>query len=134
MWNTFWNFLWSTIVIFAFIAYLIILFNILTDLFWRDRETNGFVKAVWVVFLVVFPYLTALVYLIARGKGMAERALEHAAAAKRQTDEYIREVATRSPAQEIGDAKALLDQGVITAAEFDTLKAAALSAGATGVR
>ena len=74
MWDTFWHFLWSTIVIFAFIAYLMILFNILTDLFWRDHQTSGWIKAVWVIFLILFPYLTAIVYLIARGNGMAERA------------------------------------------------------------
>lgn len=92
MWSTFWNFLWTTIVIFAFVAYLIILFNILTDLFWRDRETAGIVKAIWVVFLVVLPYLTALIYLIARGKGMGERAVVQAASTKREADDYIREL------------------------------------------
>lgn len=126
MWSTFWNFLWTTIVIFAFVAYLIILFNILTDLFWRDRETSGFVKAIWVVFLVVLPYLTALIYLIARGKGMGERAVAQAASTKREADDYIREMAGRSPAQDIADAKQLLDQGIVTRDEFDQLKAAAL--------
>jgi len=127
MWDSFWHFLWSTIVIFAFIAYLMILFNILTDLFWRDHQTKGIVKAVWVVFLIVFPYLTALVYLIARGDGMAVRAREAAAQAKKQTDDYIRQAAGRSPAEEIAHAKELLDAGTITQAEFDGLKAKALS-------
>ena len=126
VWSTFWNFLWTTIVIFAFIAYLIILFNILTDLFWRDRETSGLVKAIWVVFLVALPYLTALIYLIARGKGMGERAVAQAASTKREADEYIREVAGRSPAQEIRDARNLLAEDVITRDEFDRLKAAVL--------
>lgn len=126
MWQSFWSFLWSTIVIFAFIAYLIILFQILTDLFWRDHQTKGIVKAVWVVFLIVFPYLTAIVYLIARGEGMALRAREAAAAAKQQTDDYIKHAAGRSPAQEIAHAKELLDAGTISQAEFDSLKAKAL--------
>lgn len=117
---------WYSIVVFAFIAYLIILFNILADLFWRDHQTSGWVKAVWVFFLIVLPYLTALVYLIARGGGMAERARAAAIAAKSEADAYIREAAGRSPAQEIADAKALLDSGGITPAEFDTLKAKAL--------
>jgi hypothetical protein len=82
---------------------------------------------VWVVFLIVFPWLTALVYLIARGKGMSERAQAAALAAKQDTDAYIREAAGRSPAQEIADAKALLDSGTISQAEFDGLKAKALS-------
>lgn len=127
MWDSFWEFLWSMIVIFAFIAYLIILFNILVDLFWRDHKTSGWVKAIWVIFLIVLPYLTALVYLIARGEGMAIRAREAAASAKKETDAYIREAAGRSPAQEIADAKALLDSGTITQQEFDSLKAKALN-------
>ena len=126
MWDTFWHFLWSTIVIFAFIAYLMILFNILVDLFWRDHKTSGWIKAVWVIFLIVVPYLTALVYLIVRGTGMAERAREQALQAKKETDDYIRTAAGRSPAQEIADAKALLDGGAISRAEFDALKVRAL--------
>jgi len=106
-WDSFWDYLWSAVVIFAFIAYLMILFNILADLFWRDHKTSGWIKAVWVLFLIVFPYVTALIYLIARGKGMAERAQQQAQHAKQQTDDYIKHAAGRSPAQEIADAKAL---------------------------
>ncbi|CAN5502339.1 SHOCT domain-containing protein [soil metagenome] len=127
MWDSFWDYFWSLIVIFAFIAYLMILFNILTDLFWRDHKTSGVVKAVWVFFLIVFPYLTALVYLVARGQGMTERAKEAAANARQQTDDYIKTAAGRSPAQEIADAKALLEAGTISAGEFEALKAKALS-------
>lgn len=126
MWDSFWDYFWSLLVIFAFIAYLLILFNILVDLFWRDHKTSGWVKAIWVIFLIALPYLTALVYLIARGKGMAERAREQALEAKQQTDEYIRQAAGRSPAQEIADAKALLDSGSIDRGEFESLKAKAL--------
>ena len=126
-WGSTWDFLWHFLIIFAWIAYLLVLFQILTDLFWRDHKTSGWVKAVWVVFLIVFPWLTALVYLIARGKGMSERAQAAALAAKQDTDAYIREAAGRSPAQEIADAKELLDAGTISQAEFDGLKAKALS-------
>ncbi|CDP87881.1 MULTISPECIES: SHOCT domain-containing protein [Mycolicibacterium] len=126
-WGPTWDFLWHFLIIFAWIAYLLVLFQILTDLFWRDHKTSGWVKAVWVVFLIVFPWLTALIYLIARGKGMSERAQAAALAAKKETDDYIRQAAGRSPAQEIADAKALLDAGTITQAEFDGLKAKALS-------
>lgn len=126
MWHTFWDFLWTAIVVFAFIAYLLILFNIIVDLFWRDHKTSGWAKAAWLIFLIVFPYLTALVYLIARGEGMAIRAREAATTAKREGDAYIREVAGRSPTQEIAHAKELLDAGTITQAEFDSLKAKAL--------
>jgi hypothetical protein len=127
MWDSFWDFLWTGVVIFAFIAYLMILFNILADLFWRDHKTSGLVKAIWVIFLIVLPYLTAFVYLILRGKGMAERAREQAQQAKQQTDDYIRDAAGRSPAQEIADAKVLLDAGTISETEFAALKAKALS-------
>lgn len=96
-WDSFWGLIWYSLVIFAFIAYLIILFNIIVDLFWRDHKTSGWVKAIWVIFLIVFPYLTALVYLIARGKGMAERARESALSAQQQADDYIRQAAGRSP-------------------------------------
>ena len=127
MWDSFWDYLWSAVVIFAFIAYLMILFNILADLFWRDHKTSGLVKAIWVIFLIAIPYLTALVYLIVRGKGMAERARDQAVQAKAQTDEYIKQAAGRSPAQEIADAKVLLEAGTITPAEFEALKARALA-------
>lgn len=127
MWDSFWDFFWSLIVVFAFIAYLMILFNILTDLFWRDHKTSGWLKAVWVFFLIVFPYVTALVYLIARGQGMTERAKEAAANARQHTEDYIKQAAGRSPAQEIADAKALLEAGTISASEFESLKAKALT-------
>jgi hypothetical protein len=126
-WGSSWDFLWHFLIIFAWIAYLLVLFQILGDLFWRDHKTSGWVKAIWVVFLILLPWLTAVVYLIARGPGMAERAREAAAAAKSETDSYIREAAGRSPAEEISDAKALLDAGTISQAEFDALKAKALS-------
>ena len=125
-WGSTWDFLWHFLIIFAWIAYLLVLFQILTDLFWRDHKTSGWVKAVWVVFLLLLPWLTAVIYLIARGEGMTERAREAAEAAKKQTDDYIKQAAGRSPAQEIADAKGLLDAGAISQAEFDSLKAKAL--------
>lgn len=106
--------------------YLMILFTIIVDLFSRDDRTSGWAKAIWVIFLILVPYLTALVYLIVRGQGMAVRAREAAVAAKKDTDSYIREAAGRSRAQEIADANTLLESGTITAAEFESLKALAL--------
>jgi hypothetical protein len=126
-WGSSWDFLWHFLVIFAWIAYLLVLFQILTDLFWRDHTTSGFAKAIWVIALFVFPWLAALIYLVARGKGMAERARAAAQAAKQQTDDYIKQAAGRSPAQEIADAKSLLEAGAINQAEFDALKAKALT-------
>ena len=127
MWDTFWHFLWSMIVIFAFVAYLVILFNILVDLFWRDQETSGLAKAIWVVFLIVLPYLTAFVYLIARGRGMTERAGAALREQQAAADHYIRTVAGTSPAQEIATAQELLTAGAITPDEFARLKAQALA-------
>jgi hypothetical protein len=126
-WGSTWDFLWHFLIIFAWIAYLLVLFQILTDLFWRDHKTSGWIKAVWVIFLIVFPWLTALVYLIARGQGMSERARAAAAEAKQQTDDYIRHAAGRSPAEEIAHAKELLDAGTISQSEYDSLKAKALA-------
>ncbi|HEY5784628.1 MAG TPA: PLDc N-terminal domain-containing protein [Microlunatus sp.] len=124
--NSFLDFLWLIIVSFAFVAYLIVLFQIVTDLF-RDKGQKGWHKAVWIIFLIVFPLITAVVYLIARGGGMAQRQAEYVQQVKSDSDKYIREVAGRSPAQEIADAKALLDSGSISAADFEKIKAKALA-------
>lgn len=126
MWDSFWDFIWYTLVIFAFVAYLMILFTILTDLF-RDRELSGWWKAVWVVALVFVPFLSALVYLIARGSGMHSRALDAQRQLQQQTDDYIRSVGPKSSAEQIADAKALLDSGAIDDNEFSALKAKALA-------
>ncbi|AWK71761.1 hypothetical protein CBI38_09295 [Rhodococcus oxybenzonivorans] len=125
MMDSFWDLLWYTLVVFAFVAYLMILFQILGDLF-RDRAMSGFTKTLWIIFLIVLPYITAFVYLIARGRGIAERQLEAHNSARQATDRYIREVAGKSAADQIADAKALLDAGTINQAEYDTLKAKAL--------
>ena len=125
MWNNFWNVIWLIFWAFAFVAYLFALFAIIGDLF-RDRKLNGWWKALWIIFLIFLPFLTALVYLIARGRGMAERQARDVQQAQAQADDYIRTVASASPADDIAKAKQLLDQGVITAGEFDALKAKAL--------
>ena len=121
-----WDFLWSTFLIFAFVAYLIILFSICADLF-RDRGLAGGYKALWIIFLIVLPYLAAFIYLIARGRGMAERQAEADARKRQEVGAYVRDLAGSSSASEIAQAKALLDSGTITAEEFSTLKARALA-------
>ncbi|MEP9391996.1 SHOCT domain-containing protein [Gordonia sp. VNK1] len=126
MWNSFWDFIWGMVVIFAFVAYLLVLFYILSDLF-RDRKLSGWFKAIWIIFLIVIPYLTALVYLIARGRGMTERTIAAQQQVQQQTDDYIRNVAGKSSTEQIADAKALLDSGTITPQEFEALKAKALA-------
>ena len=123
---SFWDVVWFIFISFAFVAYLMVMFSILTDLF-RDPDTSGWAKAVWVITLIFLPLLTSLVYLIARGRGMTERSLKSAEAMKRQQDAYIRETAGKaSPVDQIAKAQAMLDSGAITQAEYDTLKAKAL--------
>jgi hypothetical protein len=124
--DSFAQWFWLLIWWFLFFAYLVILFQIIGDLF-RDHALSGWWKAIWIVFLIIFPFLTALVYVIARGKGMAERQVKAVQQAKSDTDTYIREVAGKSPAEHIADAKALLDAGTIDQAEFNQLKAKALA-------
>ncbi|MFJ6095214.1 SHOCT domain-containing protein [Williamsia muralis] len=126
MWDSFWDFIWYTVVIFAFVAYLMILFNVLIDLF-RDHTTSGWVKAAWIFFLIVLPYITLFVYLIARGSGMAKRSAESHKAAQQSADSYIRQAAGTSAADQIATAKKLRDDGTITDSEFEHLKAKALS-------
>jgi hypothetical protein len=123
---SFWDVVWFIFISFAFVAYLMVMFSILTDLF-RDPDTSGWAKAVWVIALIFLPLLTSLVYLIARGRGMTERSMKSAEAVKRQQDAYIRQAAGKaSPVDEIAKAQAMLDSGAITQAEYDTLKAKAL--------
>ncbi|PBC39102.1 hypothetical protein CJ179_37560 [Rhodococcus sp. ACS1] len=121
----FWDFFWFVTVTFLFVAYLMVLFQIITDLF-RDHETSGWVKAIWIVFLFVVPFLSALIYLIVRNEGMTERSAAAFGQVKRAQDSYIREVAGQSPAQQIADAKALLDSGAITEPEFQAIKSKSL--------
>lgn len=123
--DDFWSYVWFLLWIFLFMAYLIVLFQILSDLF-RDRHLNGWWKALWVLLLIFLPMITALVYLIARGRGMAERNIAAAQDAKAATDDYIKTVAG-SPADHIASAKKLLDDGTITPEEFEALKSKALA-------
>lgn len=126
-WQSAGNVVWYTIMVFAFVAYLILLFMILSDLF-RDHKLNAGWKVLWIIFLVIFPYLTAFVYLIFRGPGMAERSAAQQQAADAAAREYIRNAAGEgSPAQQIATAKELLDAGTITPEEYERLKAKALA-------
>ncbi|PBC39142.1 hypothetical protein CJ179_37860 [Rhodococcus sp. ACS1] len=121
----FWDFFWFVTVTFLFVAYLMVLFQIITDLF-RDHQMSGWLKALWVVFLFLIPFLSALIYLIVRNEGMTKRSAAAFHQVKQAQDSYIREVAGQSPAQQIADAKALLDSGVITEPEFQAIKSKSL--------
>ena len=124
--DSFLEFFWFVVVFFLFVAYLRVLFEVITDLF-RDHQMSGWLKALWLVFLFLIPFLSALIYLIVRNEGMTERSTAAFGQVKQAQDTHIREVAGKSPAQQIADAKALLDSGAITPQEFDTLKSKALT-------
>ncbi|MGW5153668.1 PLDc N-terminal domain-containing protein [Rhodococcus koreensis] len=121
----FWDFFWFVTVTFLFVAYLMVLFQIITDLF-RDHQMSGWLKALWLVFLFLIPFLSALIYLIVRNEGMTARSAAAFRQVKQAQDSYIREVAGQSPAQQIAEAKALLDSGAITEPEFQAIKSKSL--------
>jgi hypothetical protein len=123
---TFWEIVWFIFVSFVFIAYLMVMFSIIADIF-RDPDASGVAKAVWFIALIFLPFVTAIVYMITRGKSMQERSARQVAAAKQQQDDYIRQVAASAPAEQIEKGRAMLDQGAITPAEFEQLKAKALA-------
>lgn len=127
-WGSFADLIWWFLWAFVFFAYLFALFAIIADLF-RDHKLSGWWKAVWIIFLIFVPFLTALIYLIARGRGMAERSAAQARQFEQAQNEYIKSVAGGggSPSDEIAKAKALLDAGTISQSEYDAIKAKALS-------
>jgi len=117
---------WTMLIFFAFVVWLWILFTVIADLF-RRHDTSGFMKVLWIIFIIVLPYLGVFVYLIAEHKGMTERAIASQKAAQSQFDDYVQSVAAKSdPTEQIHKAKSLLDSGSITQAEFERLKANAL--------
>ena len=119
---------WTMLIFFAFVVWLWILFTVIADLF-RRHDTSGFMKVLWIIFIIVLPYLGVFVYLIVEHKGMTDRAVASQKAAQSQFDDYVQSVAAKTdPTEQINKAKGLLDSGAITQAEFDSLKAKALSA------
>ncbi len=124
--SNFWDFILLIASTFIFVAYLIVLFQIVVDLF-RDTEMGGGSKVLWIVGLIFLPVLTSLIYILARGRGMAGRQSAAVGRARADAEAYIRDVAGRSPADQIATAKALLDAGTINADEFARLKAKALA-------
>jgi hypothetical protein len=119
LWS-FWFFIW--------IAAIMVWFRCLFDLF-SDRSLSGWAKAGWAILLIFVPWVGALIYLIVRGRRMNERQIAAVEQRRAEQDQYIREVASsnRSPANQIAEAKSLLDSGTITENEFNSLKAKALA-------
>ena len=124
--SNFWDMVWLIFSTFLFVAYLIIMFHIVVDLF-RDQSLGGGSKVLWIIALIFQPMITAIIYIVVRGNGMAARAQASMQRAKSETEAYIKGVAGRSPAADIAEAKSLLDAGTITPEEFAKLKARALS-------
>ncbi|SDD37834.1 Phospholipase_D-nuclease N-terminal [Sanguibacter gelidistatuariae] len=122
----FWNFFWLLFVAFAFIAYLSILLSVVRDIF-RDDKHSGLWKAVWFLFLVFVPFLTALVYLIIHSRDMAEHQAKAQVNAQAEVQDYIRRAAGRNAAGELAEAAQLLKDGVLSEAEFAQLKAKVLA-------
>jgi len=112
--------------VFFFVIWIWILITILSDLF-RDHESSGWAKAAWVLFLVFIPFLTALIYLIARGSGMRERTIKAQAEAKQHFDSYVREQAHTTPADELHKLNELKEKGALSPEEFDKAKAKLLA-------
>jgi Phospholipase_D-nuclease N-terminal len=125
---SFWDFVWLLVITYCFVAYLMLLFHVFGDLY-RDPETGGFAKAMWTLFLIFLPFLGILVYLIARGKDMAGRTVTQAMQAREAQEAYIRDVAAAgsTPAEQVSQAKTLLDSGTISAEEFEAIKTKALA-------
>lgn len=128
MFDSVWEIILWSLWFFFVIAWLMLLFRIFADLF-GDKSASGWAKVGWSLFMIFLPLLGVLLYLIVRGKGMGERTMAQLAEAQSQQEQYIRSVATASssPAEQIKNAKDLLDAGAISQQEFDSLKAKALS-------
>lgn len=112
----------TVLSIFVFVAWIMVLFTIITDLF-RDHEMSGWGKAIWILFLVFLPFLTGLVYLVTRGSGMRDRALAEQKAAQEQFDAYVRETAGTSKADELAKLSELKEKGDLSPEEFEKAKA-----------
>jgi energy-coupling factor transporter transmembrane protein EcfT len=118
---------WTVLIFFAFVVWIWILFIVFADLF-RRRDVSGWIKVLWIVFIIVLPYLGVFVYVIAEHRGISERSAQSQRAAKREFDDYVRSAAGASdPASQIAQAKELLDKGTITQGEFDQIKQRAVA-------
>ena len=121
------NVLWSMLIFFAWVIFIWIAITVLIDVF-RRKDMSGWGKAAWTILVVLIPWIGVLIYLIVNHDGMAERRYREAADQQAQFDQYVRTTAGSSgAASEIERAKKLLDDGAITQAEFDSIKAKALA-------
>ncbi|HEU5213764.1 MAG TPA: SHOCT domain-containing protein [Gaiellaceae bacterium] len=117
--------LWTMFIFFLWIIWFWLLFTVFLDVF-RRHDIGGGKKALWLIFVIILPFLGVFIYIIAENDGMTQRNLERAQAQKAQFDEYVKSTAGGGSAAEIETAKQLLDSGAISQAEYDQLKAKAL--------
>jgi heme/copper-type cytochrome/quinol oxidase subunit 2 len=119
--------LWTMLIFFAWVIWFWLLITVFADLF-RRKDTSGFKKVLWIIFVIIVPFLGVFIYLIAEHQGMADRNTQQMEAQQAQMDSYVRNVAgSGGAAEEIDKAKKLLDSGAITQAEFDSIKQKALA-------
>jgi len=125
--ETFWQVVWTMFIFFLWVIWIWLLILVFMDIF-RNRQSSGWAKAGWCIFVILLPFLGVFVYLIAESKGMAERKQQDMRAAQADFDAQVRAAAGQSdPASQIANAKKLLGAGAITQAEFDQLKQKALA-------
>lgn len=121
------NIFWTILIVFAWVAWFWVLIMVISDLFSR-HDHGGWTKALWMLFVIIVPFLGVFIYLVSQGKGMGERRVAQVQASQQQFDSYVREVAAaEGPADQISKAKQLLDSGTIDQTEFDRIKAQALA-------
>jgi hypothetical protein len=117
---------WTMLIFVLWIVWFMLLFRVFADIF-RRQDIHGFAKTLWVIFVIIVPFLGVFIYLIVESRGMAERSVADAQASQQQFDTYVKSVSgSGGAAAEIEKAKGLLDSGAITQAEFDSIKAKAL--------
>ena len=120
---------WTILIFFGFVIWLWLLFTVIADIF-RRQDASGWVKVLWIIVVILLPFLGVFIYLIAEHQGMTERAAKTQKGVEEETAQYVQSVAGQSdPASQIANAKKLLDNGTITQAEFDQIKQKALAGG-----
>ena len=121
------SFLLDMFIFFAWVIWFWLLITVFADIF-RRHDTSGFAKVLWIIFVIIIPFIGVFIYLIVEHEGMAERSVKQAQAQQAQMDQYVKSVAgSGGAAGEIEKAKGLLDSGAISQAEFDSIKAKALA-------
>ncbi len=118
--------LWTMFIFFLWVIWFWLLFTVFIDVF-RRHDIHGGKKTLWLIFVIILPFLGVFIYIITQNDGMTQRNIERAQAQRAQLDNYVRETASGGAAAEIANAKELLEQGTITQAEFDAIKQKALA-------